>query len=111
MIFIKYTFLGHPLKRNIFIIAACNPYRLIILSDSQEIGYINKKMPIGRNLMYAVNPLPFFLINYIFDFGNVKNEDEKKNIRIFIDIFLNDIFYVKNSHNYSHILEIPYFFQ
>ena len=104
-IFVRHSFLGHPLKPNIFVIAACNPYRLM-LSDTEEIGYINKKMHRVRNLVYTVNPLPLCLINYVFDFGNVKDEDEKKYIRKFVNTFLNEKFSINNYHNYTKILEI-----
>ena len=104
-IFIKHSFLGHELKPNVFIIAACNPYRLM-LSDSDEIGYINKKMHRVRNLVYTVNPLPLCLINYVFDFGNVKDEDEKNYIKKFVDTFLNKKFSEHNRPNYSKILDI-----
>ena len=104
-VFIKHSYLGHPLKPNLFIIAACNPYRLM-LSDSEEIGYINKKMHRVRNLVYTVNPLPLCLINYVFDFGNVKDDDEKKYIRKFVNTFLNEKFSVRNSDNYTEILNV-----
>ena len=104
-IFIRHSFLGHPLKKNLFIIAACNPYRLM-LSESEEIGYINKKVHRVRNLVYTVNPLPLSLINYVFDFGNVKDEDEKKYIRKFVNTFLNDRFSTHNYENFTKILEI-----
>ena len=104
-VFIRHSFLGHPLRKNLFIIAACNPYRLM-LSDSEEIGYINKKMHRVRNLVYTVNPLPLSLINYVFDFGNVKDEDEKKYIRKFVNTFLNDRFSTTNMENFTQILEI-----
>ena len=74
-----------------------------MLSDSDEIGYINKKMHRVRNLVYTVNPLPLCLINYVFDFGNVKDEDEKKYIRKFVDTFLNEKFSITNSHYYAKI--------
>ena len=104
-VFIKHQYIGHPLKSNIIIIAACNPYRLM-LSDTKDLGYINKKMHKVRNLVYTVNPLPLSLINYVFDFGNVKDEDEKKYINKFVDTFLNKKFSVTNNQNYSKILEI-----
>ena len=104
-IFVKHSFLGHQLKPNVFIIAACNPYRLM-LSDTEEIGYINKKMHRVRNLVYTVNPLPLCLINYVFDFGNVKDEDEKKYIVKFVNTFLNEKFSITNSYNYTKIFEI-----
>ena len=104
-LFVKHSFLGEQLKPNVFIIAACNPYRLM-LSNTEEIGYINKKMHRIRNLVYTVNPLPLCLINYIFDFGSVKEEDEKEYIQKFINTFLNENFSKKNDTNYSKILDI-----
>ena len=104
-VFIKHSYLGHHLKPNVFVIAACNPYRLM-LSDTEEIGYVNKKMHRVRNLVYTVNPLPLCLINYVFDFGNVKDEDEKKYIRKFVNTFLNENFSVRNYVNYTKILDI-----
>ena len=103
-IFVKHSFMGHHLKKNLFVIAACNPYRLM-LADTEEIGYINKKMHRVRNLVYTVNPLPLCLINYVFDFGNVKDEDEKKYIRKFINTFLNERFSNSNYENFTKILE------
>ena len=104
-VFVKHSYLGRKIKSSVFIIAACNPYRLM-LSDTKEIGYINKKMHRIRNLVYTVNPLPLSLINYVFDFGNVKDEDEKKYIRKFIDTFLNEKFSVDDQVNYAKILSI-----
>ena len=34
-----------------------------------------------NNLIYTVNPLPHSLLNFIFDFGSLKPEDEKKYIK------------------------------
>ena len=104
-IFIRHSFLGNRLKKKLFVIAACNPYRLM-LTDSEEIGYINKKVHRVRNLVYTVNPLPLCLINYVFDFGNVKDEDEKKYIRKFVNTFLNERFSTTNYENFTKILEI-----
>ena len=104
-LFVKHSFLGRHLKSTVFVIAACNPYRLM-LSNTEEIGYINKKMHRIRNLVYTVNPLPLCLINYIFDFGNVKEEDEKEYIQKFVNTFLNENFSKKNDNNYSKILDI-----
>ena len=104
-LFVKHSFLEKKLKSNVFIIAACNPYRLM-LSNNLEIGYINKKMHRVRNLVYTVNPLPLCLINYIFDFGSIKEEDENEYIEKFVDTFLGDNFSKKNRENYSKILKI-----
>ena len=104
-IFVRHCYLTQELKPNVFIIAACNPYRLI-LADTKEIGYINKENHRIRNLVYTVNPLPLCLINYVFDFGNVKDEDEIKYIKKFIDTYLNERFSRDNIPNYSKILDI-----
>ena len=104
-IFTKHCFMGHRLKSNVFIIAACNPYRLM-LSKNEDIGYINKKVHHVRNLVYTVNPLPLCLINYIFDFGNLRDEDENKYIHKFVDSFLNTRFSKSNNENYTNILNI-----
>ena len=104
-IFTKHTFLGRPLKPNLYVIAACNPYRLM-LSKNEDIGYRNKKIHNIRNLVYTVNPLPLCLINYVFDFGNLREEDEKKYILKFINSFLNERFSQSNNENYAKILEI-----
>ncbi len=54
-LFTNNTFIGNTLKDNVYVIAACNPYRLI-LSKNEEIGYTNKKSHRIRNLIYTVNP-------------------------------------------------------
>ena len=86
-LFTNNTFIGNELKDNVYVIGACNPYRLI-LSKNEEIGYTNKKSHHVRNLIYTVNPLPLSLINYVFDFGNLREEEEKKYINSFIESFL-----------------------
>ncbi len=86
-LFTSHSFIGYSLRENVYVIGACNPYRLM-LSKNEEIGYTNKKRHRIRNLIYTVNPLPLSLINYIFDFGNLKEEEEKKYINSFVDSFL-----------------------
>ena len=102
-LFTKHSLLGRKFNPNVRIIAACNPYRLL-LNNKIEIGY-NKERHKIRNLVYTVNPLPFSLINYIFDFGNLKGEYEKQ----YIQLFLNSILFEKQFslpffNNYSIIL-------
>ena len=104
-LFKSQKFLGHYLKKNVYIIGACNPYRLM-LSNNEEIGYRNKKLHKVRNLVYTVNPLPLCLINFVFDFGNLKDENEKKYIKRFVHSFLNERFSLNNNANYKKILYI-----
>ena len=103
-LFTKRAFISTPLKDNVYVMGACNPYRLL-LSKNEDIGYTNIKRHNIRNLVYTVNPLPLSLINYVFDFGNLRNSDEKIYIRSFIDSFLNNKFSTDNNINYAKILD------
>ena len=88
----KHTCLGRKLKENVKFIAACNPYR-IVTKKFETVGLYDEKKHIQRNLVYTVNPLPTSLLNYIFDFGNLRKEDEKKYINnILTDEFSKLIF-------------------
>ena len=50
-----------------------------------------------KNVVYTVNPLPFSLLNFVFNFGNLTPEDERRYIRNMVvssikKIFWNDIY-------------------
>ena len=96
----KRTFQGNPLPTNISFIAACNPYRIDPkkikkrngldaanaqnqiennLKDQKEIDKV-KNSSNQSSLVYTVNPLPHSLLNFVFDFGRVKEDDEKEYI-------------------------------
>ena len=70
---------GKKLKENVTFIAACNPYRRYE-KKIEQIGLVSDKQKV-RSLVYSVNPLPHSLLNFVFDFGNLKKEDEEKYIR------------------------------
>ena len=72
----KHTMQGKKLKFNAIFIAACNPYRINIAYNAKRKGSHQKK-----TLVYTVNPLPFSIITFIFDFGNLTIEDENKYIK------------------------------
>jgi hypothetical protein len=74
----KGTIEEKKLKENVTVIAACNPYRIPEKKIEPD-GLIHNKSK-KRNLVYTVNPLPNSLINFVFDFGNLKKEDEEKYI-------------------------------
>ena len=97
----KHTYQGNPLPSNIVFIAACNPYRrgkknimknagLNVKDAHQEKKHLNQKeiermnKSANSNLVYTVNPLPHSLLNFVFDFGNLKKEDEEKYIESII---------------------------
>ena len=72
------TVLGKPLIKDAIFIAACNPYRLNNPQKNIEVGL--KKEHTIRKLVYAVHPLPYSLLNYVFDFGSLSLENEKSYI-------------------------------
>ena len=77
------TILGSPLPQNIVFIGACNPYRKLsyVRTNNSTIGLENT---IERKLAYRVNPLPYRLLNFVFDFGYLSTEDEMEYIKSMI---------------------------
>ena len=90
----KHTCQGVELPDNIFFIGACNPYRY---GQKGVDNYALKLKDVKeKNLVYTVNPLPFSLLNFVFNFGNLTSEDEKRYIRNMVvspitKIFWNEI--------------------
>ena len=88
-IFYNHSYYGKKLNDKLTFIAACNPYRLkpIKQSDIEENDFCltskDKKYSYNakHNLVYLVNPLPHSLLTSIFDFGHLSSEDEKKYIK------------------------------
>ena len=106
----KHTCQGVPLPSNIVFIAACNPYRkrenkgnnnennkigLDIIQAHKQIKNLNIKelehikLTKNSNLVYTVNPLPHSLLNFVFDFGSLRKEDEEDYIRCIIKKSIN----------------------
>jgi len=79
----KHSCQGKQLPENIIFIGACNPYRI---DFNKEQNGLQLKEDIDGNkvkekkLAYTVNPLPHALLNYVFNFGSLNKEDEKKYI-------------------------------
>ena len=106
----KHSYHGHKLSPNLVFISACNPYRKIKTKIKEkkngieiQLAYkntdkINEKEKIkieklsNLDLVYKVNPLPHSLLNYVFDFGSIGKEDEKKYIDIMIKQSIEKIF-------------------
>ena len=78
----NHTYLGKKINKNFVFLGACNPYRII--TKQMKVGglvyYNTKEKNKLNNLVYTVNPLPHSLLNFIFDFGSLQPEDEKKYI-------------------------------
>ena len=79
----NHTYLGKKINDNFVFLGACNPYRLITkkMKESGLVYYNMKDKNKLNNLVYTVNPLPHSLLNFIFDFGSLQPEDEKKYIK------------------------------
>ena len=76
----KHTIYGNKIYDNIQFIAACNPYRVSSKKLEQVGLYKKSEKRRAQNLIYIVNPLPHSLLNFVFDFGNLNEEDEKRYI-------------------------------
>ena len=78
----NHTYLGKKISDKFIFIAACNPYRIMTkkMRESGLVYYNMKETNKLNNLVYAVNPLPHSLLNFVIDFGSLKFEDEKKYI-------------------------------
>ena len=79
----NHTYLGKKIDDRFVFLGACNPYRIMDnkMKQSGLVYYnMNEKNKLN-NLVYTVNPLPHSLLNFIFDFGSLKAEDEKKYIQ------------------------------
>ena len=89
---VKKSILGKPIKKNVSFIAACNPYKKADESE-KEIKKKNRSKPPGiepggvldkkkiKQLAYSVNPLPYSLLNFVFSFEHLEDENEKKYIK------------------------------
>ena len=82
-IFCKNSIYGKQLDKRYTYIAACNPYRV---TDKKNIVFnvLYKKNYQKKSLVYTVNPLPISLLNFVFNFGSLKDKDEEKYIESMI---------------------------
>ncbi|CAG8535691.1 30956_t:CDS:10, partial [Gigaspora margarita] len=77
------TLSGRPIHWNIRLFAACNPYRLRKKSAS-SVG-LEKNYQEQSQLVYQVHPLPNQILDYVWDYGILKPEDEKEYIKIMVE--------------------------
>ena len=73
------TMKGKKVPNNLVFIAACNPYRKRTEVKIINHGLIYQKFK-NRDLVYNLVPLPHSIINFVFDFGNLCEKDEKRYI-------------------------------
>jgi len=79
----KHSYQGKKLSENIVFIGAVNPYR----KAKQKIVGLKIKNHIydESDLVYTVNPMPHSLLNFVFDFGNLNPDDERRYIKNMIE--------------------------
>ena len=89
----NHTYLGKKIDERFIFLAACNPYRIMTkkMRENGLVYYNMKERSKLNDLVYTVNPLPHSLLNFIFDFGSLKPEDEKKYIKNTVISLLNKI--------------------
>jgi hypothetical protein len=75
------TCLGRPLHPNLVLMCACNPYRY--RNKSAVTAGLDGKMKCDQlsRLVYRVYPLPETMLDFIFDFGALEENDERLYIR------------------------------
>ena len=81
-IFINRTFNGEKLEDNIRLIGACNPYRK--RKELIERCGLTREDDEDDQLVYKVEQLPQSLLYYVFSFGSLQDDDEKKYIKSII---------------------------
>ena len=77
-IFINRTCNGEKISENVRLIGACNPYRK--RQGSTEKCGLSRDDDDENELVYLVQPLPQSLLYYVFSFGAINEDDEKKYI-------------------------------
>ena len=102
----KKTVQGKRVLDFVVFIGACNPYKMRVKKrKEEEVGLRSKDHKI-RKLVYTVNPLPQSLLNFVFDFGHLKKEDEQKYIHSMIKQKIEELFgQGKNSDTCKSLLE------
>ena len=90
----KHTVQGKKIKDNVIFIGACNPYRVKI--QEQETTALIKKdyLSSNLNLVYTVYPLTHSELYYVFNFGTLSVDDEKKYVENIAEYELSKI--IKN---------------
>ena len=86
-IFLKKTFNDKKLNDNIRLIGTCYPYRK--RRQEMEIYGYRREYDNDNELVYLVHPLSQSLLNYVFSFGALNENDEKKYIYNIIESLFN----------------------
>ncbi|CAG8640788.1 7079_t:CDS:2, partial [Scutellospora calospora] len=85
---------GKQIHPNIRIFAACNPYRLRAKAQS-NVGLSARLYEEKGKLVYQVHPMPDQILDYVWDYGHLKAEDERNYIEIMVKTQLNHPFFAE----------------
>ena len=101
---------GINVKKNVVFSGACNPYRKIDkeLEEKNRVGSTalikENSLNYNNKLVYAVNPLPYTQLYYIFNFGNLSEEVERKYIYSIVDAEIYE--YINDKSKLEHIKKL-----
>ena len=96
---------GINVKKNVSFAGACNPYRKLTKKQSDNSALIKEGSSIShQNLVYKVNPLTYTQLYYIFNFGSLSEENERKYITGIVEAEIND--YVKDKKKLEDIKKL-----
>ncbi|CAI2170802.1 7188_t:CDS:10 [Funneliformis geosporum] len=104
---------GKTIHHNIRLFAACNPYRIRNKSVS-SVGLKSKKIGFeqqNKGLVYEVKPLPDQILDYVWDYGTIRPQDEMTYIQLMIhEAKLSSIFaeLLFSSQEFIRNVEEPY---
>ncbi|CAJ0637050.1 14246_t:CDS:1 [Entrophospora sp. SA101] len=106
---------GIEIHPKIRLFAACNPYRIRTRSISQVgLEVKNRIYNEQSDLVYQVKPIPDQILDYVWDYGVLESNDEKKYIEIMVKNQLNtkkkDLFakLLFESQKFIREIEEPY---
>ncbi|CAG8470531.1 17412_t:CDS:2, partial [Cetraspora pellucida] len=85
---------GKKIHPNIRLFAACNPYRLRTKAQS-NVGLSAKLYEEKGRLVYQVHPMPDQILDYVWDYGHLKADDERNYVEIMVKTQLNHPFFAE----------------
>ena len=101
----KKSYLGKKIPEKFVFLAACNPYRAMGELNKIDHTLIHKGQE-KRKLVYTVYPLPNNLLNFVFDFGNLSLEEEKKYIQVMVKKMMEKIMIDKSKKEKGKIINL-----
>ncbi|CAG8529977.1 19075_t:CDS:2, partial [Dentiscutata erythropus] len=85
---------GKKIHPNIRLFAACNPYRLRTKAQS-NVGLSAKLYEEKGNLVYQVHSMPDQILDYVWDYGHLKADDEQNYVVIMVKTQINHPFFAE----------------